>query len=476
MGNKIPIGKTYYSRYGNKLTVVGREVRHRDDKLILVCDICSVDTELWPDGSISCVPSTLNTGGSPCGCSKSVKWSEDQIKVRVKRMCKKLGYKVYSWWDTYENISDTKVYLYNSLSDIPWSVSITDFLDRGSQDPSLRYERIADKTKTPLQEVMQRIRKYCKEAGTTFKGFPDGYINSKSRITFVCQKGHVRNTKVDCFDKSVCKTCKTDKTLDTKAKGKKVIAEEKIKGELDGLFLGWVDNNKRFKTTDHFRWRCKKNHYCETSYAAFKQKGVGCRKCNNGRVMITEQNLLQKLLPLIESEGGKFLCWEGTYTGMTSKFRWLCKNGHQTTPYVNHYIHKGTRCCKCARGNYGYYSSREQEKDYLYVIQFNSDYIKVGRSFEPSRRVGELIDDSGIVDLKALHLYTGTHEKVFEFEQYCHDKLEIEGYYHSESEWTIETFHKESYDSILNLVGLSVLEEVPVTDLQNTINNLKETK
>lgn len=61
------------------------------------CSICSKDTELFPGGSITGEKSELESGRSPCGCSSSKKWREEQWAILVKRRCVEKGYTFKGW-------------------------------------------------------------------------------------------------------------------------------------------------------------------------------------------------------------------------------------------------------------------------------------------------------------------------------------------------------------------------------------------
>lgn len=74
-------------------------------------------------------------------------------------------------------------------------------------------------------------------------------------------------------------------------------------------------------------------------------------------------------------------------------------------------------------GCYGYYSMREAEVDYLYVLLIESlDYFKVGRSFEPDRRLKEnrrKINNFYKKDynVKYSYLFQSDHKTIFNLEQ-----------------------------------------------------------
>ena len=159
---------------------------------------------------------------------------------------------------------------------------------------------------------------------------------------------------------------------------------------------------------------------------------------------------------------------ENNYSGLvipegilssSSRVTFYCEEGHLNDKSLDTVFNTDGGCSLCAEGLYGHYHSREPEKDYLYIIQFDNDYIKVGRSFDPNRRIGELIKTSGTENVKVLQLYTGTHKDVFEVEQYLHNTLTSYGYYHHESTWTVETFYKEALQITYDLLKYTLLKE-----------------
>ena len=77
--------------------------------LIFSCSKCSKDSELWPLGSIRCLPCEIKRGIPPCGCKKSIVYKEHQNRIRVKRKCESLGYEFLGWDGNYTTIHKTGV-------------------------------------------------------------------------------------------------------------------------------------------------------------------------------------------------------------------------------------------------------------------------------------------------------------------------------------------------------------------------------
>lgn len=64
-------------------TVIRKVSGGSKGNFVLSCSVCSLDRELWPEGSIQTTFNNLKCGQSPCGCSRSPSWSVDQIQLRV---------------------------------------------------------------------------------------------------------------------------------------------------------------------------------------------------------------------------------------------------------------------------------------------------------------------------------------------------------------------------------------------------------
>lgn len=109
-------------------------------------------------------------------------------------------------------------------------------------------------------------------------------------------------------------------------------------------------------------------------------------------------------------------------------------------------------CLRCAEGVNGYYETKIQDLDTLYMILFDNRYIKVGRSFDVNRRLEELKEDSGATMVEVLQTFQAPHKLIYDCEQACHSYLTSLGYYHHESTWTIESFHKEAYDHAVTFI------------------------
>lgn len=209
------------------------------------------------------------------------------------------------------------------------------------------------------------------------------------------------------------------------------------------------------------------NTWESTSINNFLNNGSGCPLESNVKRW-TEQEREQQVNQVFAVEGGAFVGWSSEYKNAHSKFNWLCSEGHECETIVDDFLNMGSRCMTCYKikqrenGNgYGYYPKRAQETDYLYIIHFKKDNcIKVGRSFDVDRRVKELIKPSNHKrnEIEILAIYTGGHQDVYDTEQRVHEELTERGFYHNESDWSVETFDPDCEGVLYYLLSKSKLK------------------
>ncbi len=153
------------------------------------------------------------------------------------------------------------------------------------------------------------------------------------------------------------------------------------------------------------------------------------------------------------------------YTGATkTRFRYICKtHGGQSVSYT-HFVNGGRRCGDCAREEssfYGYYPERKDEQDFLYILNFNEKFIKVGRSFDVERRIPELQRESGIQGIIKLRIFTATHQEIYDYEQELHNELRERNFQHY-VDWSTECFENDCQFILNKLLVNCGLEEVNI--------------
>lgn len=402
------IGSTFLTPKSTILTVTGITPssvgsKIRNCRFIVECSSCSKDRELFPDEFTS-TKSNLTTGKIPCGCARNPNWSEHQYKVRVQRLCTEKGYIFHGWFGNY-NKRSTYVDLENPKTGNRWqSGTIKSFL-RGHGDP---VEAVHKRTVNDDQHIHDFMK-----TGS----FIDG--------TIFCRSDKVYSTGAKIYWKYTCPICSNDEYVKA--------------GVCTGIFEGDVSSMK---------------------------KGIRSCRCSKGYNWTQKQREYQ-IKKICTEEDLTFINWcDEKYKGVFSRFRWLCKEGHKRTTSIYRFLAK-RRCKTCADEKlrldgivFGYYKKRIHEKDFLYILNFNNEYIKVGRSFNVEKRIVELKGQSLCENIIVLGLLTSTHQNVYDTEQWLHKELTTRGFYHHESAWTVETFTMDSEETIYRLLKDTKLSEL----------------
>ncbi|AUR92157.1 hypothetical protein NVP1170O_044 [Vibrio phage 1.170.O._10N.261.52.C3] len=111
----------------------------RRKKRNLSCNVCSRDSELFPEGSIIGSRSDMKRGILFCGCSNVPSWSEDQWGIRVGRVLREKGYQIKNYIDSYHG-KDTKFSIYNPLTGNTWDTNYN-LIITGRGDPEEAKQR-----------------------------------------------------------------------------------------------------------------------------------------------------------------------------------------------------------------------------------------------------------------------------------------------------------------------------------------------
>ncbi len=193
----------------------------------------------------------------------------------------------------------------------------------------------------------------------------------------------------------------------------------------------------------------------------------GCHKCS-GKYKPTEQETLDKCKSICEIEGYEPLGFVDGYRNQKSRFEYKCPiHGKQSVVY-HAFVSIGSRCGSCWKGRqkelgngYGYYPERKDEKDFLYVLNFNDRFLKVGRSFDIDERIKNLRTGSKvpIKNIHKLKIFTATHQEIYDTEQEIHKELRERGFQYY-LDWTNECFDNECIGILNKLLDIYNLEEI----------------
>ena len=194
--------------------------------------------------------------------------------------------------------------------------------------------------------------------------------------------------------------------------------------------------------------------------------GKGCPRCA-GNARPTEQEALQKCIDICKEMDYDVIGFVNGYKGaLKTRFEYVCKiNGKQNVCY-NKLVNSGNRCKGCTKdkqkelgnGN-GYYPERRDEQDYLYLLNFNNKFIKVGRSFDVDDRIKKLRSESKIKKIYKLRIFTATHQEIYDYEQELHSELRERNFQYPVS-WSTECFENDCQYVLNKLLDNCDFEEV----------------
>ena len=320
-----------------------------------------------------------------------------------------------------------------------------DFIGWKSPDGKLEVIGIAGKTKrgATLFKVI------CTECSKDKELFPDG--------CFVSIKGHLKSDQKPCGCAS-----------NPKWKDWHYLILARRAGKDRFIVHGFAEEFKNSNTK--LRLECLKDgHKWTASINNVINSSRGCPKCSN-KYKPTEQEALQKCIDICKEMEYNVIGFVDGYKSKRSRFEYICKiHGKQTVSYDN-FVNGGTRCGGCWKdrqkelGNlYGYYPERKDETDFLYVLDFDGKFIKVGRSFDVDERISDIKKPSrsGVKNIKILSVYTAKHGIIYPTEQEIHDELRERGFEFRYDHWNSnELFQAESMFILQKLLDMSGLERV----------------
>lgn len=356
------IGTTFETPRGGVLTVTGVVGKTIGNTPIFKgeCSICSKDRELFPEGSIKSTKNSLVIGQCPCGCAKSVKWTEEQTKIRVIRECRERSYTFHGWSGRF-NGSQTFLDLSNPETGNRWQTTTVNRFFTGHGDP---VAGIQSKSIDDIQHIKDFMNTGAFLEGTRF-----------TRSDRKNSKG-IKNYWV-----VGCPKCSNDEYV--------------LNGLCDGKFESKVTNLKDGKIpcrcSDKFRW--------------------------------TQQQREFQIQKVLSEDGGKFITWEkGIYKNCYSKFNWLCSDGHECGTTVASFLNCNTRCGTCHKR--GYDPNKTGNLYLVEWYGFGESYLKKGITNNTTlfRVKGQF--GKGKLDYKIIREVSGDGKVVQEAEKYLNSVMD----------------------------------------------------
>lgn len=425
------------------LDVIGIEGRRGHNLYYRVtCSNCSKDKELHPVGYFISTKEKLIKGVKPCGCAKTHRWDKHQQLILARR---KAGDKMLVSLSEGDFIGGkTRLNCECSLCNFKWEPTFCSFIRKSYKGcprcnrGSPKEDFIGWKSDDLMLEVVgipdgthksRDLKVICAKCSKDTELFPEGY--------FISTKGNLLKGQKPCGCSKSPKWTKEQYIILTKRK----VGERFLITGYGGEFKGDKTEVYCECLVDGHKWI--------TTFSDILHQGSGCRLCGiESAAEIKRKSFADAVSTcrkLCDEEGYTFINFLEGYINQLSKFEYMChKHGKQTTNYTN-FVNGGKRCrlchlenCKDNYGYLGYYKDREDETDTLYVLNFNNNYIKVGRSFDLSKRIGQLKTISKCEDISVIYRYEGLHKHIYKLEQDIHNNLRAGGFEHRE--WSIETF------------------------------------
>lgn len=275
------IGSVYNIK-GVTYKIVGRreKIKGKPVKYILECNKCSKDKSLWPYGSIETIKCNLTKGQLCCGCSRSPKWSEEQNRIRVHRLCNDKGYKFLGWFGDY-NKDKTYLMLENPETNNRWNTTNLNNLLHGYGDP---LQGRVNTIKASLKSEEYHIKDFTGYAkGTVFKRVSGGEWEYKCGIC--SQDKYVKNGVCSGIFKSTISGLKAGKKSCRCGSSYRYTPEQRLldcewvvsQSEITGY--GFEDYSK-FNAKVKYKWRCKCGNQNSTEVYRFVNGQLSCGSCS----------------------------------------------------------------------------------------------------------------------------------------------------------------------------------------------------
>jgi hypothetical protein len=318
------------------------------------------------------------------------------------------------------------------------------FVGWKSKDGKLEVIGIADQTERSGRKLFKVT---CTECNKDKELFPDGY--------FISTKGNLKAEKKPCG--CSIKTGWTQQQyliLVNRAGEGRFIVHGFV-----GDFAGANTKVKLECLKDKWIWIANINHVINDK--------SGCPKCSIEQRRVPENIALQKCTDVCKEMNYTPVGFVDEYTSAhNARFEYMCAKHRKQEVIYNSFVNTGRRCVQCAKdlgnGN-GYYQDRKDEQDFLYVLDFDSKFIKVGRSFDVGERIKSLrtLSKTPIKKIHKLHVFTATHQEIYNLEQELHNELRERNFQHC-VDWSKECFENDSLFILNKLLDTCGLVEVSV--------------
>lgn len=293
----------------------------------------------------------------------------------------------------------------------------------------------------------------CKICSQDPELFPLGY--------FIAQISDLRNGKLPCG-------CSKKHHWDEQ---EFLIKAKRAAKQKDFIVHGYTEEFRGQNTK--VKCECLKDEYIwESSLTNVIHNSTGCKVCKNIKLSDLKRMPYEEVLnhceKICKEKGYTFLGFTNGYINQKSKLEYECPHHGIKTVSFTDFKDKGHGCIECAQSKNikgllrGYFPKRAKEKDYLYVLNFDNKYLKIGRTFKLKTRLNQLKSKSKITPT-ILFLWTACHDDIFSIEQQILDVIDQKNLGYFQNLWkSTELFQIDSLDYITGLVNKHNINKMEV--------------
>lgn len=204
----------------------------------VTCEVCSPDTELYPEGYFISQKSNLINGSKPCGCSLNPKWKEHHYNVRSSRICNDKNLTILSV-QKYKGKKTRVILRCNECTnelDMSYDTLINS--DTGCVHCWNERKKLIHRTKP--HDLIQSILLECKRRDYLFVGFEKPYKNNSSKFLYFCKNHGLNFCSVAnfTFNHRGCPDCAAERKFNAGLYG----YYPKRKDEQDFLYVLRIDD------------------------------------------------------------------------------------------------------------------------------------------------------------------------------------------------------------------------------------------
>ena len=315
---------TFETPKGGNLEVIGRVKKvDRKARYVYHCSACASDPELFGDGLFLSLKLYPGDSRIPCGCSKRPDYTEDQYKLRVRRVAEPKGLSFLGWFGDYRG-SKTRIELHCEKHG-SWATGLETFVRRGSGCQRCGNEVMAkklseNKTKSTELFIVQAKALH----GDLYDYSKVIYTRGTNLVTIICKKhGEFQQAAANHLTTRGCPDCGRERVTQSRTYDNKVFIEMAVLVHGDKYSYDQVDYKN---THTNVRIGCKE-HGLFLQTPAVHLRGGGCRKCGIIKGMLSSRSSQEDIISRFKSVHGedRYNYDQVEYRGTTRKVKIICR-------------------------------------------------------------------------------------------------------------------------------------------------------